>query len=52
MAHALGCTVTAEGVETDEQLHAVTALHCDHAQGSHLAPPTPPEQLDTLPTLA
>jgi diguanylate cyclase (GGDEF)-like protein len=52
MAHALGCTVTAEGVETEAQLHAVTALSCDHAQGSHLAPPVPAERLDTLPTLA
>jgi diguanylate cyclase (GGDEF)-like protein len=33
MAHSLGITVTAEGIERSEQLDIVRALGCDHAQG-------------------
>lgn len=45
MAKDLGCTVTAEGVETEEQLSILQALGCDHAQGFFIARPTGLEQL-------
>jgi len=39
MAHALGITATAEGVETAEQLAGLRLLGCDWVQGFHLARP-------------
>ena len=42
---ALGITVVAEGVETEEQLDAVTRLGCDAVQGYLLGRPGPPAQL-------
>ncbi|WP_297371683.1 EAL domain-containing protein [Acidocella sp.] len=38
-AHALGCTVQAEGVEQEAQYHQLCALALDAAQGSYFAPP-------------
>ena len=45
MARALGCTVTAEGVETEEQLRILRELGCDRVQGFLLARPLVREQL-------
>jgi diguanylate cyclase (GGDEF)-like protein len=45
MAHALGRTVTAEGIETSEQLAFLQALGCDLAQGYLLGRPMPFSQL-------
>jgi diguanylate cyclase (GGDEF)-like protein/PAS domain S-box-containing protein len=45
LAHALELDVTAEGVETVDQLAVLTALHADHVQGYLLARPAPPDQL-------
>jgi len=39
MAKDLGCTVTAEGVETEAQLGILETLGCDHAQGYLLGRP-------------
>ena len=39
MAHAIGVTMTAEGVETDAQLARLRELGCDHAQGYLFARP-------------
>jgi diguanylate cyclase (GGDEF)-like protein len=39
MAKDVGCTVTAEGVETEEQLQILESLGCDHAQGFLIARP-------------
>ncbi len=39
MAKDVGCTVTAEGVETEEQLRILESLGCDHAQGYLIAHP-------------
>jgi diguanylate cyclase (GGDEF)-like protein len=48
IAGALGCTVTAEGVETEAQLSALRALNCERAQGFLLARPLPADQLSAL----
>lgn len=45
MAHSLGKSVIAEGVETAEQLRALSALDCDELQGYLLAPPLPETDL-------
>lgn len=41
MAHGLGLRVTAEGIETDEQLQVVRGSGCDTAQGYLLGRPEP-----------
>ncbi len=48
MAQALGATITAEGVETEEQLGTLRTLHCDRVQGFLLARPQPASDLTTL----
>jgi len=48
LAHALGLRVTAEGVETKEQLEALIALECDEAQGYFFSPPQPAPDLRSL----
>ena len=45
LAHGLGLTVTAEGVETEQQLILLRDLGCDVAQGYFVAEPLPPDQL-------
>ncbi|RJQ83509.1 sensor domain-containing protein [Amycolatopsis panacis] len=39
MAHAVGLTVVAEGVETADELELLRELGCDQAQGYHLGRP-------------
>ena len=39
MAHTMGLTVTAEGVETEEQMRFLKARRCDAAQGYLFARP-------------
>jgi EAL domain-containing protein (putative c-di-GMP-specific phosphodiesterase class I) len=41
MSHALGIRTIAEGVETEDQLRALTVLGCDHAQGYLWSRPLP-----------
>jgi EAL domain-containing protein (putative c-di-GMP-specific phosphodiesterase class I) len=41
LAHSLGLKVTAEGVETDEQLAAVRGEGCNAVQGFYTGAPTP-----------
>lgn len=48
MAKAIGLDVTAEAVETSEQLAMLRELGCDRAQGRHLAPPLMVEELEQL----
>lgn len=45
MAHALGMTVVAEGIETPDQLNALAALGCDQGQGYVFARPARPEAI-------
>ena len=45
LAHGLGLTTTAEGVETLEQLRLVRELGCDLVQGFLIAQPLDPEAL-------
>jgi diguanylate cyclase (GGDEF)-like protein len=52
LAHALGLTVTAEGVETQRQADRLRAIGCDAAQGWHFGEPGPPQRILTIPSLA
>jgi EAL domain-containing protein (putative c-di-GMP-specific phosphodiesterase class I) len=45
LAHELGLTVTAEGVETADQAQALRELGCDHAQGMFFGAPGPGDRL-------
>ena len=45
LAHGLGLTATAEGVETEAQLRMLRELGCDVAQGYLIATPLAPEDL-------
>ena len=48
MADALDCTVTAKGVETEEQLAALLHLGCERAQGFLLGRPVPASEAGGL----
>jgi EAL domain-containing protein (putative c-di-GMP-specific phosphodiesterase class I) len=48
LAHELGMTVVAEGVETVEQHKRLASLGCDSCQGYYFARPMPADDLDTL----
>jgi diguanylate cyclase (GGDEF)-like protein/PAS domain S-box-containing protein len=48
MAHSLGLSVVAEGVETEEQLARLRDLGCESAQGFYFAAPVPSSALDPL----
>jgi diguanylate cyclase (GGDEF)-like protein len=57
LAHNLGITVVAEGVETPAELRAIGAMGCDEAQGFLLGRPAPPhlqslERTAGVPSLA
>ena len=45
MAHKLGLSVVAEGVETAEILALLTSLACDTAQGYHIAKPATADRI-------
>ncbi|HEX5096020.1 MAG TPA: EAL domain-containing protein [Acidimicrobiia bacterium] len=48
LGHALGLTVTAEGIETPRQLSEVRSLGCDTGQGYYFARPQPGEVVRAL----
>jgi EAL domain-containing protein (putative c-di-GMP-specific phosphodiesterase class I) len=48
MAGALDIDVTAEGVETAEQLTHLRENGCPYAQGHLFSLPVPPEEIDAL----
>jgi diguanylate cyclase (GGDEF)-like protein/PAS domain S-box-containing protein len=48
LAHALGLTVIAEGVETEQQLLVLRRLECDQAVGYYFSRPLQPDRLTEL----
>lgn len=48
MAHALGMSVVAEGVETEEQLQALRGMACDEVQGYFISHPVPAAEVQAL----
>jgi predicted signal transduction protein with EAL and GGDEF domain len=48
MAHGMGLTVIAEGVETEGQKSFLSARHCDEMQGYLFSRPVPTEEFETL----
>jgi EAL domain-containing protein (putative c-di-GMP-specific phosphodiesterase class I) len=46
LAHTLGLTVTAEGIETDAQLEFMSEVGCDMAQGFLFGRPEPADLVD------
>jgi EAL domain-containing protein (putative c-di-GMP-specific phosphodiesterase class I) len=48
LARGLGVTATAEGVETKEQLAAVTSEGCDEMQGFLKSKPLPAPEIERL----
>jgi diguanylate cyclase (GGDEF)-like protein/PAS domain S-box-containing protein len=52
LAHGLGLTAVAEGIEREEQLRELQALHCDGGQGYYFARPQPAEAIGELLTSA
>lgn len=48
LAKSLGMRVTAEGIETREQLEHLRSLDCDHGQGYFLARPLPADAAEEL----
>ena len=48
MSHSLGATVTAEGVETEEQLKYLRSVGCDMIQGYYFFKPVTEEEFAKL----
>lgn len=48
MAHNLGLSVIAEGVETERQLDLLKQHHCNEAQGYHFSKPVPGEEFSKI----
>ncbi|MCG3201041.1 MAG: Regulator of RpoS [Gammaproteobacteria bacterium] len=44
LAHSLGLSVVAEGVETEKQMRLLRELKCDEVQGFYYSAPLPPRQ--------
>ena len=48
LGHSLDLKITAEGVETSEQLDRLRVLGCDEVQGDLISPPLPAEAFSSL----
>ncbi len=48
LGHGLNLAVTAEGVETGEEVALLKAWNCDEAQGYHFSRPVPANELTAL----
>ena len=46
MADSLGMDVITEGVETEQQLHALSEMGCSHFQGYYFSRPVPVEEFE------
>jgi len=46
LAHNLGLTVTAEGVESEAEWDQLAAMHCDRAQGYYMGRPMPADEFE------
>ena len=52
LCHALGVTVTAQGIETAGQEQMLQTLGCDHGQGYHFAGPAASSRISARPRVA
>jgi EAL domain-containing protein (putative c-di-GMP-specific phosphodiesterase class I) len=52
LAHDLGLSIVAEGVENQESQDLLQALNCEYAQGYHICKPAPAEEIDKLLSIA
>jgi len=48
LGHSLDLKITAEGVETGNQLERLQALGCDEVQGDLISPPLPADAFEVL----
>ncbi len=48
LAHTMGKSVVAEGVETSQQLSFLMQLHCEYVQGYYFSKPLPPSEIKNL----
>ena len=48
MVHQMRLQVTAEGVETENQLTLLAKMDCDRIQGYYMAKPAPPQAIWTM----
>lgn len=48
LAHSIGISACAEGVESESVLEQLRGMGCDMAQGYYISPPVPAEKLPTL----
>jgi EAL domain-containing protein (putative c-di-GMP-specific phosphodiesterase class I) len=48
IAEYLNVPTIAEGVETEEQLHALKIMGCDFVQGYYFSPPVPAEKFEVF----
>jgi EAL domain-containing protein (putative c-di-GMP-specific phosphodiesterase class I) len=48
VAKSLGLSVTAEGIESAEQLEHLRGLGCDHGQGYYFAKPMPSDRVPAM----
>ena len=48
LAHGLGISVVAEGIEGAGQLACLRDLDCDRGQGYYFARPLPPDDLEAI----
>ena len=49
LAHNLGLSVVAEGVEDQTSLQMLNAMNCDLLQGYYISRPVPPQEIELLP---